>query len=251
MSAQEKTVFEFIERVDNHIRIDDLLDDLLQVVGDYGFQHMIYTGLPVGNNAIDPLVKTNRFPQAWWDRYVEQDYAAKDGVCQQVYSTMSPFAWNEVEQSFAERPGAAQVAGEAAEHGLADGYIVPVFSRDEWLSAISFGAAAKLKLSPRERGALNLMAIYTSSAIERRQQKKPSRGRLSSREREVLLWTSAGKSCWDVSIILGISEQTVRFHTSQIRTKLNATNTTHAVAKALQQGEISLGQLAESLGDFH
>jgi len=251
MSAQEIAVFEFIERVDNHALIDDLLDDLLDVVGNYGFQHMIYTGLPVGNNAIDPLVKTNRFPQAWWDRYVEHDYAGMDGVCQQVYSTMSPFAWNEVEQRFAEREGASQVAGEAAEHGLADGYIVPVFSRDEWLSAISFGAATELKLSPRERGALNLMAVYTSSTIERRQQRQPTRGKLSSREREVLLWISAGKSCWDVSAILGISEQTVRFHTAQIRTKFNASNTTHAVARALQQGEISLGQLSESLGDIH
>jgi len=251
MGVQETAVFEFIERVDNHILIDDLLDDLLRVVGDYGFQHMIYTGLPVGNNPIDPLVKTNRFPQDWWDRYVEQDFAKSDAVCQQVFSTMSPFAWNEVAPSFASLEGAAQVAGEAAEHGLVDGYIVPVFSRDEWLSAISFGAPAKLKLSQKDRGALNLMAVYTSSAIERRQQKQPHRGKLSSREREVLLWTSVGKSCWDVSMILGISEQTVRFHTAQIRTKLNASNTTHAVTRALQQGEITLGQLAESLGDIH
>ena len=96
---------------------------------------------------------------------------------------------------------------------------------------------------------IHLFVAY--QAIERRQQKRPVRGKLSMREREVLLWTSAGKSCWDVSVILGISEQTVRFHTAQIRTKLNATNTTHAVARALQQGEITIGQLAESLGDFH
>lgn len=251
MGAQETTVFEYIERVDSHIRIDDLLDDLLQVVGEYGFQHMIYTGLPAGKNSIGMLVKTNRFPQDWWDRYVERDYAKRDAVCQQVFSTMSPFAWHDVEDSFASLEDAAMVAGEATEHGLADGYIVPVFSRDEWLSAISFGGPAKLELSQKDRGALNLMAVYTSSAIERRQQKRPARGKLSSREREVLLWTSAGKSCWDVSMILGISEQTVRFHTAQIRTKLNATNTTHAVTRALQQGEITLGQLAESLGDFH
>lgn len=249
MGAQEATVFEFIERVDNHVLIDDLLDDLLRVVGDYGFQHMIYTGLPVGDDSIDPLVKSNRFPQDWWNRYVEHDYAKTDAVCQQVYSTMSPFVWHDAEPRFTGRGGAAQVAGEASEHGLADGYIVPVFSRDEWLSAISFGAQSTLQLSPKDRGALNLMAVYTSSAIERRQQKRPARGKLSSREREVLLWTSAGKSCWDVSVILGISEQTVRYHTAQIRTKLNAANTTHAVTRALQQGEITLGQLAESLGD--
>lgn len=250
MGAPETSVFEFIERVDSHISIDDLLDDLLRVVGDFGFQHMIYTGLPVGTNPIDPLVKSNRLPQEWWDLYVDQDYARSDAVCRQVYSTMTPFVWSEADLRFTSGDGAARVADTAAEHGLVDGYVVPVFSRDEWLSAISFGGPQKLTLSQRDRGALNLIAVYTSSAIERRQQRQPIRATLTDREREVLLWTSAGKSCWDVSVILGVSEQTVRYHTSRIRRKLNAANTVHAVARALQQGEISLGQLAEKLGDL-
>lgn len=251
MSTQETAVFEFIERADTHAQIDDLLDDLLQVVATYGFQHMIYTGLPVGDNKIEPLVKSNRLPQDWWQRYVELDYSRSDPVCQQVFATVKPFVWHEAGEHFAHLEGAARIVGEANEHGLADGYIVPVFSQDEWLSAISFGGSNRLELNNRERGAINLMAIYASSAIERHQRRRPSPKRLSEREREVLLWTSAGKSCWDVSIILGISEQTVRYHTAQIRHKLNANNTTHAVVRALQQGEINLGQLSESLGDTH
>ena len=250
MSAQDADVFEFIERVDNHVSIDGLLDDLLQVVAGYGFQHMIYTGLPVGDSSIAPLVKSNRFPQAWWDHYVESDYAKSDAVCQQVFSKVEPLVWSEVDERFTAIDGAARVAGEAAEHGLADGYVVPLFSRDEWLSVMSFGGADKLLLNPRDRGAINLMAIYTSSMIERRQRKQPGRARLSAREREVLLWTSAGKSCWEISVILNVSEQTVRFHTAQIRAKLNASNTTHAVVRALQHGEITLGQLADQLGDI-
>jgi len=62
MSAQEAAVFEFIERIDKHPSMDGLLDDLLQVANVFGFTHMIYTGLPVGNAPIDPLVKSNRFP---------------------------------------------------------------------------------------------------------------------------------------------------------------------------------------------
>ncbi|AKI00221.1 DNA-binding protein with HTH domain [Hoeflea sp. IMCC20628] len=252
MSAQESAVFEFIERIDKHPSMDALLDDLLQVSNAFGFTHMIYTGLPVGNAPIAPLVKSNRFPTELWNRYISEDYSKTDPVCQQMLSTMMPFAWSEVEPRFAEREGAARVIGESADHGMSDGYIVPVFSRDEWLSAVSFGGPRRLELTARERGAINLMAIYASSAIERQQNRQPSsRGKLTFREREVLLWTSAGKSCWDVSVILGVSEQTVRFHTAQIRHKLNASNTTHAVARALQQGEITLDQLAESLGDMH
>lgn len=57
---------------------------------------------------------------------------------------------------------------------------------------------------------------------------------LSEREREVLKWTSVGKSSWDISIILNISERTVKFHMMNIKNKLNAVNRAHAVAKALR-----------------
>ncbi|MCY0095470.1 helix-turn-helix transcriptional regulator [Hoeflea ulvae] len=251
MSSQESAVFEFIERVDKHNSIDDLLDDLLNVVSVYGLKHMIYSGLAADNSPLDSLVKTNRFPTELWDRYIAEDFSKSDPVYQQVLNTMAPFCWLEAEPRFLKAEGAARVVGESADHGMSDGYIVPVLSRDEWLSAVSFGGPHKLELSARERGAINLLSVYASSAIERRLSNASMQRKLTDREREVLLWTSAGKSCWDVSVILGVSEQTVRYHTAQIRDKLNASNTTHAVTRALQQGEITLDQLAESLGDMH
>ena len=35
---------------------------------------------------------------------------------------------------------------------------------------------------------------------------------MSARELDCLKWTAAGKTAWEASVILGISEQTVRFH---------------------------------------
>jgi DNA-binding CsgD family transcriptional regulator len=62
---------------------------------------------------------------------------------------------------------------------------------------------------------------------------------LSEREREVLRWTSEGKSSWDISMILNISERTVKFHIMNIKKKLDAVNRAHAVAKALRMKIIS------------
>jgi LuxR family quorum sensing-dependent transcriptional regulator len=62
--------------------------------------------------------------------------------------------------------------------------------------------------------------------------------RLTPREREVLVWAAAGKSAWETSALLGISEATVITHLGHIRRKLNAANTTHAVVVALQVGEL-------------
>jgi len=56
---------------------------------------------------------------------------------------------------------------------------------------------------------------------------------LSARELEVLQWLFVGKSNWDISNILNISEYTVKNHVQRIIKKLNANNRQHATAKAI------------------
>jgi DNA-binding CsgD family transcriptional regulator len=56
---------------------------------------------------------------------------------------------------------------------------------------------------------------------------------ISARELDCLKWTAEGKTAWEASIILGISERTVRFHLNAAREKLKCTTTTQAVAKAI------------------
>jgi len=58
---------------------------------------------------------------------------------------------------------------------------------------------------------------------------------VSAREIDCLKWMAAGKTAWEVSAILGISERTVRFHLNAAREKLACTTTTQAVAKAVSQ----------------
>ncbi|AGK59121.1 transcriptional activator protein [Hyphomicrobium denitrificans 1NES1] len=63
---------------------------------------------------------------------------------------------------------------------------------------------------------------------------------VSARELDCLRWVAAGKSAWEASIILGISERTVRFHLNSAREKLNCITTTQAVAKAVAQQLIAV-----------
>lgn len=67
-----------------------------------------------------------------------------------------------------------------------------------------------------------------------------NRPSLSPREREVLQWVAAGKSSWDIGMILGISSWTVKVHIRHAMRKLNVFTRSHAVAKAMQLGLIDL-----------
>ena len=55
--------------------------------------------------------------------------------------------------------------------------------------------------------------------------------RLTERERDAISWVAEGKSDWEISVILGVSETTVRFHVDNARRKLGAVNRAQAVAR--------------------
>ena len=63
---------------------------------------------------------------------------------------------------------------------------------------------------------------------------------LTAQERNVLYWTAEGKTQWEISIILGIAETTVKTHLKNSRIKLEASNKTHTVVKAIRQSELPL-----------
>lgn len=59
---------------------------------------------------------------------------------------------------------------------------------------------------------------------------------ISPREIEVLRWVRAGKTNFEISMILGISEHTVKNHMKKIMFKLNASNRAHAIVNATSLG---------------
>jgi DNA-binding NarL/FixJ family response regulator len=81
------------------------------------------------------------------------------------------------------------------------------------------------------------MIINIKEALEIR---GPGNKQLSPREKEVLTWLKNGKTSWDISIILCISERTVNFHIKNIMQKLDAVSRIHAVAKAIEKGLINI-----------
>jgi DNA-binding NarL/FixJ family response regulator len=63
---------------------------------------------------------------------------------------------------------------------------------------------------------------------------------LTTREREILTWIREGKGTWEISSILSLSQDTVKYHLKKTFQKLNATNRPQAVAVALDHKLIEL-----------
>lgn len=90
----------------------------------------------------------------------------------------------------------------------------------------------------RYRPVLEYLSRYLHGALLRLAPSSPSESIdiLSPREKTVLNWMRHGKTNWEISKILGVSERTVRFHVEGIFNKLNVTSRTQAVAYAVENG---------------
>lgn len=64
--------------------------------------------------------------------------------------------------------------------------------------------------------------------------------KFTNREIEILQWIQAGKSSWEIGVILAISERTVKFHLSNIYRKLDVHSRAQAVARAMRLGLIAM-----------
>lgn len=99
----------------------------------------------------------------------------------------------------------------------------------------------KVERSERTATVLRLMLPHLHQAFARvTTPSRPPVVKLTRREKEILSWVRAGKTSWAISLILKISERTVRFHLGNVMCKLDATSRTHAVAIALDTGLLSL-----------
>ncbi len=118
----------------------------------------------------------------------------------------------------------ADLAAEALDAG-ARGYVLKAGAFDELLSAIAQVSAGGAYVDPR---------LDRSTA--------PAAGRtLSPREREVIGLMAEGLTAEAIGARLGVSVETVRSHVRNVIRKLQARNRVHAIALALERGEVALG----------
>jgi LuxR family quorum-sensing transcriptional regulator LasR len=69
---------------------------------------------------------------------------------------------------------------------------------------------------------------------------QPAAIALTAREKEVLQWSAAGKSSWEISRIFNCTEAGVNYHFANIRRKFSVRSRGSAVVKALELGLIDL-----------
>ncbi len=220
---------------------DALHAQLTDVVQNLGFEHYL-CGLSANLNLPDPKVfALNGVSQAWWDHYQTRSCLAVDPTVRMLLreQRVIPLPWWDIRCI---NPSEKQFMGEAVDHGLNSGVSFSLNARHEVgvFSLILKHQPRQLRRHVSHAIPLgNLLAAYVQEAARRLMDNQGNPGsKLTRREKECLLWAASGKTAWESSVILNISERTVVFHLTNAARKLGVSNRRQAIARAIVEGLI-------------
>lgn len=229
---------DFIERSQHYSSLEPLLEDYSEVVAAHGFRSFILTGLPVAGVDVEPLVICNHWPDEWTSRYRDQVYFPDDPVSQWSLQKEAPFYWHDAQSKTPQTSRTRSIAGEAADFALRDGIAFPMRTQQGWQAVISLASDEQVDISKRDEGMLYMASIYFQMAATEMSSSHTAVVSLTGRERDILQWAAHGKTAWEISGILSISEKTVRNHVNMIHRKLDVRSTTQAVVVALRNRQL-------------
>lgn len=183
-----------------------------------------------------PFRLTN-IPGDWAKEYSGKRHYDHDPVMLFALYNLLPERWTNIIRRNELTARQHKIMGDAAESGLRDGLIVPVHGPGGEFAVLSLshGETERQAQSNVEsdEALIHLFALRFHS-LARSLLDTPEQDAsvdLTSREIDVMFWTAEGKSSWDISQILGISEATVNFHINSAKRKLGVYSKPHAVAR--------------------
>lgn len=180
------------------------------------------------------------YPLAWATMYMARGYANVDPILQAHFRRPRTQIWSDTYR-YATSPREKEFIGAANAFGLTQGVTLGVAGLPSTQSSLFSFAGAAMGEHARHPQVLERLLPHLHVALTRvaGRRHRPVRG-LSEREIEVLQWVREGKTNWEISRILNISERTVKFHVQNTLAKLQASTRGQAVALAIHHRLIAL-----------
>lgn len=230
----------FIDRLQGVATRDELTKLIVDLRDLLDADHVVYHSVSSGGE--EYAVTT--YDPVWVDRYLGSNYARIDPVVQACFRRFHPVDWKSLDWS---GKVTRNFLHEAIETGVGNqGFSVPI--RGPAGQFALFTVSSKIDddtwaLYSQERARELILASHyvnqKALELERGSDLAPLVS-LSPRETDALTMLALGFNRAQAAESLNISEHTLRVYIESARFKLTAMNTTHAVARALSQGLLTV-----------
>ena len=231
----------FAAAVSRCCSLEDLGFELDRACGELGFTYFALLHHAALGSTRPSLVRLHNYPQAWVDQLEAEAGQIDDPVHCACRRTSTGFVWQGLAELATIAPAAKQRLSASRDHGLGDGFTIPIHVPGEPAGSCSFAAARDEPL-PHQR--LQSAELVGRLAFEMARSLSgvgaaADRPHLSPRERQCLKLVACGKTDWEVSVILGISVETARQYLKQARQTYDVVSRTQLVVLGLRDDWLS------------
>lgn len=213
---------------------------LLQFAENLGFNFCAISVVSLHRDMPLKTFQINNYPDEWNSQYEKNNYSKVDPLIAHCNHSMSPIVW--CESVFADTRPLWQGL---QHHGMQHGWSQSFHHEQSGLCSIISLARKHCPISPLELyehfGYMFYATSHLSEMFARTlppESLKPRQPHLSARELEVLQLSAGGKTAYEISKILSLSERTVNYHVQNVIGKLNVCNKISAVIAAARAGII-------------
>ena len=233
-----------IEDIQNAQSAEHAFEIYNKGIQQYGYENALLT-IMTDHDSLDLKAFhgiATSFPEDWVRYYKSTGSHEFDPVFQGILKGKPPFFWSDIEKLWAQskinsdqqKRAGFSLMRDAEDAGVADG--IGISFQNEFGEISGLGISRKTNISEKNYGALADLYVLSSAFHEKyfsyyKQREFP---KITTREREVLLWASSGKTDDEIADELNIARPTVRFHWKNIFEKLRVANKLAATVRAVQ-----------------
>ena len=196
--------------------------------------------------ADDGLIAVTDYPDGWVEAYVAKDFVFDDPVHLVSHRTNVGFRWDEMSDYMKLNAQHRGFRDKALKADIDEGFTVPANVPGEPNGSCSFATRLGRALPAGNLAMAQLVGSFAFQSartlVQRTAGLPDSRAPvdLTNRQLECLLFVARGKSDWEISQILGISQETVRIHIRDARAAYDVPKRVQAVLRALFDGRFVL-----------
>jgi LuxR family quorum sensing-dependent transcriptional regulator len=239
--AGPRRAFDFVDRLAGLGSAETVIEAFRDEAEHFGCSAFALGELPrTGSRGIPPFF-VSTWPSRWLEVYFGEYFAVGDPTVEHARAAVLPATFSDLRRRQQAAGGSIKVFEAAAAHGWPEGLSIPVHGPNGYSGIVALAAETR-ELSPPDRAALHLMALYLHERLKELMAPAPSpdRPRLSRGEIECLQWLVAGKSDWEMGEILGISEATAHWRIEKAKKKLGVKTRAQIAALAIKHGYVTL-----------
>lgn len=217
------------------------IEEALNAIGEFVWAYVV-----LSKRDMSCIYGVTNYPSEWVNYYKENGLQYNDPVVITALNRLTTFSWDE---NLPVAPGynCHEIFSQARKFNITNGYTFVLHDFNNNLVTLSFIITPERSTEVtqdliKNKGDISLLLasvhekyLALTSLSEKKTSDSIKKYHFTTRENQILYWTSMGKTYQETGIILGIKISTVKFHMANIVKKMEVTNARHAIRLGMER----------------